>query len=729
MKKNIGLYIVIILGIIVLIPTLYTRVQIENRNKVVDVVLDYSEFNDMANQSEESLSWWLEKFGQLGVEYVGLQEENLQSLLMDNEDLDVLMGWEVRQELNWNRELANKLPTDILQTIGDYDLLVVSQSAKIFNFIQEGLVSRYSQEDFEILGDNDKYGILIRGNIEDALYKEDFKLTDMRGKLHLARQKPYSSKLMEIGLGFDREKIATIKESGLKVMARPYTYQRTISEKYMEATFADLKDYDIIPPVFIFSGGQVLGYPDEFQRLTEYMLDNEIKAALIENSVQRSHIEQDGLHLLARSLNYDAVRVFSIWPYIQERFAYFNYEGGEEIENTLYRAVTERNIRLVYFKPFKKDGLKLRFNEFKYITDYGEYEKVLVRFKNRIGRHGISLGTSSIMPAVRVRLAKQSLMGWGIVAAGIILLRYLFGLEKRLGYVLLLLGAVTIPMAFIIRPLLADKILALTASIVFPSLAILYFCNKCYNYGLGEGKERKSYQRALVGVKDLIIASAISLLGGLFIGASLSNIEYLLEIDIFRGVKISQLVPILIYLLIYFMYFNNLRPRDIRERPTINYQDIKEFLLGDIKIIYVMIAAILGIVGYVYMARTGHESGIQASNLELMARNLLEEKLLARPRSKEFLIAFPALIMGVYFAKDKIKTLVFLTGLAAVIGQTSITNTFSHLRTPIYLSLFRTFYSLIFGSCLGLVYIVLFEIARRAYRRIYKDGLSRIGNG
>ena len=42
---------------------------------------------------------------------------------------------------------------------------------------------------------------------------------------------------MNIGLGFDENKIALIKESGLKVLPRPYTNPKWYSEKYIKACF------------------------------------------------------------------------------------------------------------------------------------------------------------------------------------------------------------------------------------------------------------------------------------------------------------------------------------------------------------------------------------------------------------------------------------------------------------------------------------------------------------
>lgn len=724
MKKNIVLLAVIVLSIFALGSTLSARIAVESNDKVVDVVLDYGEFEDMANQSEETLGWWFEKFRDLGVEYVGLQEESIESLLMQNQQMEVFMGWQLLQEAGWRETY----PSNVVEYIdsgevSQYDVVVSTKSKEIFDFIAEGLESRYTSEEFNIISRDEYYTILLRGTIQEALYHNNLNLVDVNKKLSAPRHKPYSSKLMQVGLGFDEEKIKIIEESGLKVLPRPYTYKNWMTEKYIQAVLGDFETYDMKPHVFIFSGGEVLGYPNNHELVIKYMIENNIKAGMIETGVQRGHIEQEGLNLLVRSLNYDAVRVFSVWPYIQERFGYYNYEGAEEIENTLYRAVTERNIRFIFFKPFKRDQMQIRYNEFIYITDYDEYEKMFDRFETRIAEHGMTLGRSSTMEPIRVRIAKQTLMGWGIVAASILLLSYLLKLNNKIKYGLLATGMLMVPAAFVLRPMLMDKMMALLAAMVFPTLGMVYLIHKCHQYIYKENKEDKLYLQILYAIRDLVIVTLISLLGGLFVAAILSHIEYLLEMDIFRGVKISQMLPMVFFVITYITYFGYRREASDHE-PGLRAKDIKTFLFEDIKIIYVIFALVLGVVGYIYMARTGHESNIvQASTTELILRNILEENLLARPRNKEFFIGFPALMLCIYFAKTKIKSLIFLSGLAAIIGQTSIANTFSHLRTPVYLSMIRTVYALIIGIFVGILYILLFEIAKRLFHRIKQMNL------
>lgn len=719
MKKNLILLAVLILSIVALCITISDRIAVESNNKVVDIALDYSEFSDMAAQSDKPLSWWFQKFGELGIEYVGLQEETLESLALENNELTVFMGWEFLHEIAKRDTYSPEVMAYIdNKAIEDFDIVVTTKKEELFNFIYEGLNSRYDNKEFEVLDQHQEYVILLKGNLRDVLYRQDVNLVDYYDKTSGQRSKPVSSKMMGIAIGFDTNKIKLIQDSGLKALPRPYTYPRWSSEKYIKAVFEDFNTYNIKPTVLVSGRSEILGYPDEIDLVAKYMIENDIKAGLIESSVQRGHLKEEGLDLLVRSLDYNAVRIFSVWPYIQERFEYYNYEGAEEIENSLYRAVTERNIRFIYFKPIKLDELKTRYYQFIYLTEFEEYEKMFHRFETRLAGHGITLGRSSTMPSIRVRIAKQTLMGWGIVAASILLLSHFIKLNKKQKHVLLIMGCAFVPLGFVLKPMLMDKIMALWVAIVFPSLAMVYFCHRCFKYIYREEENHKLYNKVLYAVRDLILVSSISLLGGLFVAAILSNIEYLLEMDIFRGVKISQLLPIIIYIASYMTYFGYKRKVNKDEEPALRFMDIKKFLLEDIKIIYIILLGILLGIGYIYLARTGHETKIQASAMELILRNILEENLLARPRTKEFLIAFPALMVTIYFAKNKIKSFIFLGGLATVIGQTSIVNTFSHIRTPVYLSVVRTVYSLIYGVFLGIIYILILEVSMKLLQKL-----------
>jgi hypothetical protein len=108
-------------------------------------------------------------------------------------------------------------------------------------------------------------------------------------------------------------------------------------------------------------------------------------------------------------------------------------------------------------------------------------------------------------------------------------------------------------------------------------------------------------------------------------------------------------------------------------------------------------------------SRTGNDNPAGVSDLELKMRFLLDRILVVRPRTKEFLIGHPLLIVGIgllaaHRAKPNPK-LAILTALAlagGAIGQTDIVNTLCHIHTPILLSLTRIGVGVVAGCIIGL---------------------------
>jgi hypothetical protein len=105
----------------------------------------------------------------------------------------------------------------------------------------------------------------------------------------------------------------------------------------------------------------------------------------------------------------------------------------------------------------------------------------------------------------------------------------------------------------------------------------------------------------------------------------------------------------------------------------------------------------------------------------MLFRNRLEDILIARPRSKEFLFAFPSVMLLAYTSIRGFKLWPILFGLASVIGMTSVNNTFMHIRSPLYLGFARTGYSLLFGILVGVVGVLVFELGYRIYKKLERQ--------
>ena len=138
------------------------------------------------------------------------------------------------------------------------------------------------------------------------------------------------------------------------------------------------------------------------------------------------------------------------------------------------------------------------------------------------------------------------------------------------------------------------------------------------------------------------------------------------------------------------------------KRGKLEPKNIKQFLLNPITYLTLLIIGMLGIVLIIYIQRTGNTG--QTSSYEIMIRNALDKILGVRPRTKEFLIGHPLMLMMLYYGyKEKYFPLL----LGAAIGQISLVNTYAHIHTPIMISLIRSFHGIWIGIIGGIVLIVI----------------------
>jgi hypothetical protein len=153
----------------------------------------------------------------------------------------------------------------------------------------------------------------------------------------------------------------------------------------------------------------------------------------------------------------------------------------------------------------------------------------------------------------------------------------------------------------------------------------------------------------------------------------------------------------------------------------------RTFLTRPTLIIEVFIFIIGIIVLGMLMVRSGNVSTGAAPGAEQHFRQVLEDMLWARPRTKEFLFGHPLLMLWLYFwlrlrslpaspclpfgrigAEDVLPIL-------AAIGQASIVDTFAHVHTPIIFSLVRTLHGIWIGVLCGIILIAVWRMIEKIF--------------
>lgn len=699
---------ILIISLIVVGIVAFDRINVESAHKTVEFSLDYEEAKLLAEQSEYDLQWWLKHFESIGFTSVAVKESTLENLKADNKPVDYRVVGDVTSDINWENSFSEPVIEYINNKTDRFDVVVTTSSKELYDFVMNGLTERYP-ENFYTGFESEEYVIVLDGEPADGLYAETGYLVDEDGKGKRTLRELVDSKLAWVGFGFDPEIIELVQSSGLKVLPRPSNFDRH-SEKLVEAFNSEMKKFDIEPTYFVFQGESVLGYNSETENLDDiytYMHDNNISTGLIETGVQRSQVKQEGLVKLTEMLDYDAIRIFPVVGYIQERYQWYGYKAAEEIENTVYRAVTERNIRSVYFRPFREKD-----NEIIYVTDPEVYTESFKSLENRLADHNISFGDAAKLTYNEPGVINLCVIGYGLVALGIIALNTLIPISDKLQALLLSIGVLGITGANFVVPNLAATVMALGASVLFPTLAAIAMFDILKQY-LVNRQVDKMQTIIIKGLSLLAIVTAISMVGGIFIGSILSSSAYLLEMEFFRGVKLSQLAPLGIFCIVYILRFGYARPISDMNEEESYLLDLRHLLNERIKVLHILIVGVVGIIGVVYIARTGHETTIQPSNLEMLFRNFLEYNFIARPRSKELLMAFPSVMIVAYVALKGWKQFVFPFAAVVMLGLTSVVNTFSHLRAPLYLSTARTIYGAGLGAVIGIIGILVLNVLVR----------------
>lgn len=96
---------------------------------------------------------------------------------------------------------------------------------------------------------------------------------------------------------------------------------------------------------------------------------------------------------LLNSIDYHGIRVFNEWGYIQNRYAYCGYTGPEEITNSFFRAIVERNCKVIWLKMILEPDNDVSWDadqtEWTYITDPAAYEKMILDLDARARADGL----------------------------------------------------------------------------------------------------------------------------------------------------------------------------------------------------------------------------------------------------------------------------------------------------------------------------------------------------
>ena len=675
-KYNKIFIIMIIVGLISALMIDFQRHQVEERNNTVELAIDYEGLLRLSEMTGTPIDEVFRQAKESGITSLAVYETTFKKLNVNGKTTAVsgsslltnyYSGAMVDPE--WRALVENG-------TIKGSMIYITGHDAQTFKEVTEDLYRR--------LGHDRVRELTVGGKtvLEVNDYYEEF---------------------LKANIGMPTDEMKLVNEAGFYVMARPSNYAKC-SKDDVDAVFKRLEGIKVSN--MTFSGKECLGSPDEVNYVVEKLQERDITLGMIEGVTQLQFYPQNGLLEIAKAMDYKAARLYGIGP--DEMAKMQIQQAVDRWSNT----DPERNIRIDLLRIFEKPqgNMTLLETNMKY---FSETRDMLERSGYKIGPAGIfePFYPSSLLRAV-------VMMG---VAAAIVLYLSLIAPSVKEKYLYMLLAVLVIGMAGPVLMGHGNKIrviAALASANFFPAIAVIWQLDRIR---AAKADVKASLLKIIPTAMLALFASGIiSYAGAAYLSASLADTEYLLEVNIFRGIKLTFVLPLVLVAIAFLQRFDIFDGKMDDTDGVIN--QLKKILDMPVKIKTLLCLGFVLIAGIVFVARSGHTSGMPVAGAELKFRAFLEHLMWARPRSKELLIGHPGFMLAALAWWRQWPTMIlFVLVIVATIGQGSMVETFAHMRTPIYMSFVRGLGGIGLGAIIGAVAMALVQLWNSVLQpRIFK---------
>lgn len=691
-RYNPVLLAVIVAGLVCALWLNFVRHDVEKQNNTVEMAMEYEGLRKLAalqGLPEEDV---LRQFKEAGINSLMIFDTTLERLTKNGE-LQTATGGELRQAamLGADKGVFAHVPAEALEENAAY--AAAAADASILEDVEQDLCLRYGADRVQVVSENPRI-IKVKGSttpLPDGRYDEP-------------------QGLLQAPLGLPVQDLRKVNALGFKIIVRPQNYIE-VTDEQIDAIFDRIKEAGVPVAALMPCGTEVVGYPNKMQHLGERMKENNMTLVMLEHYTQLQFAKIDGLLPLAEFNDYKAARSYVIDPTEQKKISV-----GEALRRW---ALTdeERNIRVNYIRPFlmPEGGQDIMKTNLKYVRD----------IKASVEARGYTIGEAGVFAAKGDGFApyfpsKLSFIPvlLAIVAGVVLYLSLLFNLSGSKQLALwAVLSAGGLALLFIGRGLLTRQLLALAAASVFPVLSMSVIFNI---WDKNTTDKHSLLSICWKGIWQLALAIALSLVGAAFLSAILTDSRFLLEIDIYRGVKLTFILPVIFTAILFIKRYDLLQV--VGKGLQTLWKRLNGLLDTGLTFRHVVVLLVLMFIAYYFVGRSGHTGGVPVPAIELKMRAFLEQLMYARPREKEFMIGHPMFFLAVLAVyRCAPRWWQFVLTCAAVIGQGSLVQTFCHMRTPVVMSFVRALdgyaVGVVFGVAGVLVIGVLLPFVLKLRRR------------
>jgi hypothetical protein len=633
-----------------------SRVRVEQQTRRVEIAMDYNDFLSFARSYNYNPEAFLVQLRRAGLTSLALTEE---------------LGGSVTSSASGNATAVSGL-----------GLLGSARLAPVADPTLAALVREHRVRPGDVY-------LLVYNKPTFERYMQQLPLHFERSSIKVVRNSvPYVIALRTqidyfnaTALGVPADQVALARRLGFFIIPRFQNDER-LQDGQIPQMFADLHAGKWISTAIFFGlRNQVLGFPDHVKDTAQVFKTRKYTNYGEIETYDASQV-QKGNDELARLIPGHVVRVQAVTKLELDKLSVPEIVARYEL------GVRERNVRVVYLRPY--------VHQYNGMTNEQTNVEMVRELAQDLRDHGFKLGRATPIPLYRGNSAIAVGVATLAVPSLFVLLLGWFGWYRRswaaIAYALTV--AVYVGGYVSHHDLLGRSIIALCGALLFAAAAFTVL-------GPAFFEEPQSSTSAQI-VRSLgwtLLATGVALLGALVVVGIMSSPLTMEEVEPFRGVKLVLALPPLIALALYLF----------TDRFDSGIRSAREAFNAPIRIYQLLLAAVVLGAGALVLVRSGNQSDIAPSALELSLRHHLTALLSVRPRFKEFVVGFPFLMIATALRRGDRRAAGIILSLAIGIGIGDVIDTFSHLHTPLLISIVRVIYGLVIGAIIGAVAIAIYR--------------------
>lgn len=586
-----------------------------------------------------------------------------------------------QNELSYEQVLGELKDTGVNVLLVTENKIFCDEPDNLASFEAQGKAAWYYG--YDLISSNDENSIIkpeyiyiwcldeyTKNNIYEYLNNKGYVINEIKYDDKEYLEVPYRKNILTtIGVGFNEEDIQKAAEYGYTICPQV----ASLSVKGHEGISYMLKRIEALPnlgPIF-FNDSDV----------TCYMVDEMSEMAKKHGIgfVEFFSNKQTGFSKLVESTS-NQFTDFNMYRLHTLADGELDKYEGANLFDRFELALTERSISYFLFKLPKK---------YMPAENYETLKETISEFRTIAAHEGYSQGGLSPVNFKTQNYIKTLLAG--LAAIGVFILLCIEVKQEKLGYVLGALGTLGYAVLLKLNMRISVQLMALFITVCFPIYAML-LVYKCKEGSLVEV------------VKGLAMVFATVMVGAISFVGTMSRTEFALGIELFRGVKVSFLIPVGMVGIMY-----------LYKEELLKIKVLEKWITMPITYLVMAIMGVFLVIFAIYIIRSGNSGGVSDTQIQL--RQMLKDIFGTRPRTKEFLIGYPIIMCLIYFGKHK---LYIPLSVLATVGPVSVINTFTHTHTPLIISIKRSLWGVVVGFVIGLILIGIVKVCIKLFKRWHK---------